>query len=112
MLLLAFTALLALAADSKPDFKVTAEKLTKAYKEAMGKPTKYQGKIIEVTGAFHIRRPGTGDVLLLGHTPGVNFVSCTPTKAAAALHQRLYGLARGQRSPSAARRPATGFPPC
>jgi len=97
MQLLAFTALLALAADSKPDFKVTAEKLTGAYKEAMGKPTKYQGKIIEVTGAFHIRRPGTGDVLLRGHTPGVHFVSCTPTKAAAALHQRLYGLARGQR---------------
>lgn len=101
MRLLCFTVLLTLtipafAADGKPDFEVTAEELTKAYKEAKGKPTKYMGKIIEVTGAFHIRRPGTNDVLLIGHSPGVNFVSCTPTKKSAALHQRLYGLARGQ----------------
>jgi hypothetical protein len=74
--------------------------LTKAYKEARGKPTKYQAKIIEVTGTFHMRRPGSpGDVLLRGHVEGVtpNLVSCTPNKETATLHQRLYGLARGQK---------------
>jgi hypothetical protein len=87
-------------ADAKPDFTITAEELTKAYKEARGKPTKYQAKIIEVTGTFHVRRPGSpGDVLLRGHIEGItpNLVSCTPNAATAPLHQRLYGLARGQK---------------
>jgi hypothetical protein len=86
-------------ADAKADFKVTAEELTKAYKEARGKLTKYQAKIIEVTGTFHLRRPGSpGDVLLRGHVEGLtpNLVSCAPNRETAKLHQQLYGLARGQ----------------
>jgi hypothetical protein len=91
-------ALAAHAADGKPDFTVSAEELAREYRDGKGAARKYAGKVVEVTGAFHSRRPG--DVLLSGHRgKGVegDLVSCTPTKEAGEKHQRLYGLARGQK---------------
>ncbi len=83
------------ADEKKPDFKVTAEELTTEFKKDKETYKKYVGKLVEVTGPFHVRRPGTDDVLLSGQ--GSDFVSCTPDAASRAKHQRLYGLARGQK---------------
>src|SRR5262245_1535757 len=98
-LALALLAAAASAAETKPDFKVSAEELSREYSKDKEAWKKYSGKVVEVAGAFHTRRPGTDDVLLLGHLEGgfPNFISCTPDKETLEKHQRMYGLARGQK---------------
>jgi hypothetical protein len=105
--------LCAFAADTKPDFTVTAEEFSKeaeTNKDAFRQ--KYKNKVVEVTGTVWTTRVPRGDVLLNGYKKDPKdfvpaLVSCMPS---ASLEAKLRSLAKGQQVTLRGTQVDAGFP--